>query len=500
MTSAIRQRQMGIRTPRRAVLGVAVLALAAAATAGPIWQNGATAGTEQQAIATAAETGKAFTAVTKNVGPAVVFIRAVKQNAITGNLPGPSGLQGQIPDEMLRRFFGDRLPDFPMPRQPQPMVGEGSGFLISPDGYILTNNHVVGGADKLEVTLSDRRKLDARLVGTDARTDVAIIKVEASDLPVLPLGDSDALEVGEWVLAIGSPFGLTGTVTAGIVSATGRAGMGITDYENFIQTDAAINPGNSGGPLVNLKGEAVGINTAIVSRSGGYNGIGFAIPMNMAQQICEQLMEHGSVTRGYLGVMIQAVTPELAKSFGLEEATGALIGDVSSDGPAAAAGLQRGDVIVSLDGEPVKDVTSFRNRVAMIRPETSVKLEVLRDGQKQSVSLQVGKLPDSDSVASGGKQTVDSSWGLSVQTLTEQLASQLGLDRAQGVVVTNVNPMSAAAAAGIRPGMVVTEVNRTPVRNAQEFDAAVQSNPDADTLLLLVQAGGHTQYLVLEKR
>ncbi len=245
------------------------------------------------------------------------------------------------------------------------------------------------------------------------------------------MGDSDAMEVGEWVLAIGSPFGLTGTVTSGIVSAKGRDGMGITDYENFLQTDAAINPGNSGGPLVNLQGQAVGINTAIVSRSGGYNGIGFAIPMNMAKQICEQLMEHGSVTRGYLGVMIQALTPELAKSFGLGDVTGVLIGDVSSDGPAAGAGLQRGDVIVSFNGEPVKDTTSFRSRVAMIKPDTSVNLEVLREGQHKSFSLQVGKLPDSESVTGNGKESVESSWGLSVQTLNQQLAEQLGVDVTQ---------------------------------------------------------------------
>ena len=238
-------------------------------------------------------------------------------------------------------------------------------------------------------------------------TDVALIKIEGQDLPVLPMGDSDAIEVGEWVLAIGSPFGLTGTVTSGIVSAKGRDGMGITDYENFLQTDAAINPGNSGGPLVNLQGQAVGINTAIVSRSGGYNGIGFAIPMNMAKQICDQLMEHGTVTRGFLGVMIQPLTPELAKSFGLGDATGVLIGDVSSDGPAARIGLQRGDVIVKFNGEPVKDTTSFRNRVAMIKPETSVNLEVLRDGQPKTFSLQVGKLPENDSVAAA-QNRVDS--------------------------------------------------------------------------------------------
>ena len=336
-------------------------------------------------------------------------------------------------------------------------------------------------------------------MGTDEQTDVAIIKIEGKDLPVLPLGDSDAMEVGEWVLAIGSPFGLTGTVTSGIVSAKGRDGMGITDYENFIQTDAAINPGNSGGPLVNLQGQVVGINTAIVSSSGGYNGIGFAIPMNMAKQICEQLMEHGSVTRGYLGVMIQALTPELAKSFGLGDATGVLIGDVSSDGPAAGAGLQRGDVIVSLDGEPVKDITNFRSRVAMIKPETSVNLEVLREGQHKSVSLQVGKLPETVSATGNAKESVQSSWGLNVQTLNGQLAEQLGVDVTKGVVVTGVDPTSVAAAAGIRPGMVITEVNRKPVSNAKEFEEAIKASKDANTLLLLVQTGGHTQYLVLQK-
>ena len=371
--------------------------------------------------------------------------------------------------------------------------------MISKDGYILTNNHVVGGADKLEVTLNDGRKLDAKVVGTDERTDVAVIKIEGKDLPVLPMGDSDALDVGEWVLAVGSPFGLTGTVTEGIVSAKGRDGMGITDYENFIQTDAAINPGNSGGPLVNLEGQAVGINTAIVSSSGGYNGIGFAIPVNMARQVCEQLMKHGSVTRGFLGLMIQPLTPELAKSFGLSDATGVLIGDVSSDGPAAAAGLQRGDVIVSLNGDPIKDNVSFRNQVAMMKPDTGVTLDVVRDGQHKSFTLKVGTLPETASVSGNGQQSTESTWGLSVQTLNQQLADQLGVNVVPGVVVTNVDPASVAGMAGIRPGMVITEVNRKPVRNAKEFDEATKANKDTNTLLLLVQTAGHTQYLVLEK-
>ena len=456
---------------------------------------------QQQAIASATQTGKAFAAVTKTVTPAVVHIKVTKQHVMTGNTPNMNGLQGQIPEELLRRFFGDQMPNFqaPGPQQMPSMVGEGSGFLISKDGFILTNNHVVGGANRLEVTLSDGRKLEAKLVGTDDRTDVAIIKVEGKDFPVLPMGDSEAMEVGEWVLAVGSPFGLTGTVTSGIVSAKERDGMGITDYEDFIQTDAAINPGNSGGPLVNLQGQAIGINTAIVSRSGGYNGIGFAIPMNMAKQVCEQLMEHGSVTRGYVGVMIQALTPELAKSFGLENVSGALIGDVTGDGPAAAAGLQRGDVIVSLDGQPVKDIASFRNHVAMLKPDTKVTLEVVRAGEHKEFTLHVGKLPETSTVSNNGQESADSSWGLNVQSLNEQLAEQLGADVTKGVVVTGVQPASAAAAAGLRPGMIITEVNRKPVSNAKDFDAAIKAEDDANSLLLLVQAGGRSQYLVLQK-
>ncbi len=491
--------QFRMWTSRHTALAVALVLLAVAGTGAWALQGNTPADTRDQAVVNAAETGKAFAAVTKEVTPAVVFIKAIKQHVMTSNMPGFNGLQGQIPDELLRRFFGNQLPDFPMPRQPQPMVGEGSGFLITADGYILTNNHVVGGADKLEVTLNDGRKLDAKLVGTDERTDVAIIKVNGQGLPTLPMGDSDAIEVGEWVLAIGSPFGLAGTVTSGIVSAKERDGMGITDYENFIQTDAAINPGNSGGPLVNLQGQAIGINTAIASRNGTYNGIGFAIPMNMAKQICEQLMAHGSVTRGYLGVMIQELTPELAKSFQLENATGALVGDVSSDGPAAAAGLQRGDVIVSLNGEPVKDITSFRNQVAMIKPDTHVTLGVVREGQHKDFSLTVGKLPDTVSTTGGERQSVESSWGLSVQTLNKELADQLGVDRSHGVVVTGVDPASVAATAGIRPGMVITEVNRKPVKTAKEFEEAVKTAKDPHSLLLLIQAGDSTRYLVLQQ-
>lgn len=497
MKSTVYTRVM--RSPRRTWMSVLLVVGALFGSAAMLVERPAVADGEARAIASVAETGKAFTAVTREVAPAVVYIRATRQPTLTANQPGLDGLRGQIPDELLKRFFGDQLRDMPGPRQPQPMVGEGSGFLITADGHILTNNHVVGNAEKLEVLLHDGRRLEAKVVGTDKRTDVALIKVDAENLPVLPMGDSDALDVGEWVLAIGSPFGLTGTVTSGIVSATGRNSMGITDYENFIQTDAAINPGNSGGPLVNLRGEAVGINTAIISRSGGYNGIGFAIPMNMARQICDQLMHSGSVTRGYLGIVIQPVTAELAPAFGLSEATGILVGDLSGDGPAAAAGIQRGDVIVSLDGEPVRDVASFRNRVAMIKPETQVTLEVLRDGTRKTVPITIGSLSDTETADAAVRQPVESSWGLSVQTLDAQLAAQLKVEPNSGVVVTGVEPNSAAAAAGIRPGTVIREVNRQPVADVAEFSRTLADAGDADSLLLLVQRDGRTQFVVLKK-
>ncbi len=475
-----------------------LLVIATLATALYNTQRSVVADHQDQAVASAVETGKAFTAVTKRVEPAVVFIKATKQPVLTGNAQGFGDLQGQIPDELLRRFFGDNRPPMQMPQQPQPTVGQGSGFIISRDGFILTNNHVVGGADKLEVKLSDGRQLVAKVVGTDARTDLAVIKVEASDLPMLSMGDSDRLEPGEWVLAIGSPFGLTGTVTSGIVSATGRSSMGITDYENFIQTDAAINPGNSGGPLVNLQGEAVGINTAILSRSGSYNGIGFAIPMNMAKSIVEQLIERGSVTRGYLGVMIQPLTEELAQSFKVSDSHGVLIGDVTADSPGAAAGLQRGDVIVQLDGQSVEDMTAFRNRVALIKPGTKANLTVLRNGERKEIAVTVGTLPDQEAAGVRDGNAVDATLGLKVQTLNQPLAEKLGVKADSGVVITEVVPGSEAAEQGLRPGMIVQQVDHAPVKTADEFAQAVKAGQEAGSVLLLVQQDDHTRFVVLK--
>ncbi len=503
-----RNRVHAVCTKRNATI-LGIVCMVGVVAASLLMQGPAVAETRDSAIASVIETGKAFSAVTKEVAPAVVFIKATKQVVQTGNVQGFGGLQGQIPDEMLKRFFGGAVPPQmgppqmgppqmgPRQGQSQPMVGQGSGFIISRDGYILTNNHVVGNADKLEVTLHDGRMFEAQLVGTDKHTDVAIIKIDQSNLPTLKMGDSDKIEVGQWVLAVGSPFGLTGTVTSGIVSAKGRNSMGITDYENFIQTDAAINPGNSGGPLVNMQGEAIGINTAIISRSGGYNGIGFAIPMNMAKAVCEQLIENGSVTRGFLGVMIQPLTPDLAASFNLKGTDGVLIGDVSADGPAAKAGLQRGDVVVKLDGDAVKDITSFRNRVAMIKPGSKAKLEVMRDGNSKTVSVTIGKLAG-DTMASAAAPSSVKALGLSVQAIDEQLAAKLGVSANSGVVITQVAPGSEAAAHGLRPGMVIKEVDHKRVRTPGEFADVVKTNKGTGSLLLLVQQGDHTQYVVLK--
>jgi serine protease Do len=478
----------------RLALGAGLLLVVGLLTAAVLTQAPAAADNDDRAIADLQMTGKAFAAVTKNVSPAVVFIKATKQHVMTGDASG-FGPGTQMPEE-LRRFFGDRF-SRPQSPSPRPAVGQGSGFIISEDGYILTNNHVAGQAEKLEVTLADGRTFDAEVIGADSQTDVALIKIEADDLPVLRLGNSDDIEVGEWVLAVGSPFGLTGTVTSGIVSAKNRNSMGITDYENFIQTDAAINPGNSGGPLVNLKGEVIGINTAIISRSGGYNGIGFAIPINMGQQICQQLMEHGSVTRGYLGVMIQPLTKDLAKSFGLDDEDGVLVGDVTDDGPAEAAGIRRGDVIVQMNGKPATSVPELRNRIAMVAPGTEIDLVVLRDGQRKNISLNVGQLPAGSTAAA--PSTSASSLGLSVQTLTRDLAEQLGLDADDGVVVTRVAPGSEAAKSGIKVGTLIKEVNRKPVKTAGDFSRIVKQLSDKEAVLLLIQEGEHTRFVTIRR-
>lgn len=436
-----------------------------------------------------------FTRIAENANPAVVFIH-VEKTMKGGRGMGPSD---QFSEEFFRRFFGDRMPHFDQPQE-RKQQGWGSGFIISKDGYILTNHHVVGDADSITVRLDDEREFDAEIVGTDPRSDVALIKIEDSnDLPVLPLGDSDELAVGELVMAIGNPFGLSHTMTVGVVSAKGRTTVGITDYEDFIQTDAAINPGNSGGPLINMNGEAVGINTAIFSRSGGNMGIGFAIPLNMVKAIKDQLIEDGEVRRGYLGVIIQDLSTELKDSFDLKGKDGVLVSDVKEDGPAAQAGMKRGDVIISLDGKEMDDAGQLRNTVALKAPGTDVNVVVIRDGKKKKLTVTLGTLPDDGGFA-GSSAQVDTvnRLGMTVQNLTEDLADRFGYQGLKGVIISEVERDGPAHRAGLRPGVLILEVNKKSISTTDEFNKRLKQSGEKDSVLLLVQEEGHTRYVVLE--
>lgn len=447
---------------------------------------------DSAAVESLRETGKAFASVARSVSPSVVFIQVEGTRAQQASPFGP--------DDFFRRFFGDEFPGTPRQQPDERRVfGQGSGFVFHSDGdtaYIMTNNHVVQDADNIRVRFQDGREFDAEVTGTDPMSDVAVIEVQASDLDALPLARSAELEVGEWVVAIGSPFGLRSTLTVGVVSATGRTSVGINDYEDFIQTDAAINPGNSGGPLVNLDGEVVGMNTAIFSRSGGYMGIGFAIPIDLARTIADQLLDTGGVTRGFLGVVIQPLTAELAESFDLDRNEGILVAQVSDDSPAAAAGIEVGDVIVGYQGEAVQDVGDFRNRVALTSPGSEAEITVLRDGRRRDLEVEIGSLDDTGMLAQAESQQSSREIGLAVQTPTEEMAERLGIEPGQGVVVTQVSPGSTAARAGIRPGTVILEVDREPVASAADFYAAIETAQD-DRAVLLVRSRNAQRYVVL---
>jgi len=452
---------------------------------------------ENSDIANLRSTGKAFASVAKKASPAVVFIQ-VEKKVTSSHQQNPSA------EEFFKRFFG---PSFPQgrrdsrpkssPKDDHKVIGQGSGFIISEDGYILTNNHVVGDADEITVKLVDGRKFIAKIIGTDPHSDIAVIKIDAEDLPSMKLGDSDALEVGEWVVAIGNPFGLSHTITAGIVSAKGRNSIGLADYENFIQTDAAINPGNSGGPLVDLDGEAVGINTAIFSKSGGYMGIGFAIPINMVKQVKDQLINDGSVTRGFIGIAIQELTPELAKSLDVENEHGILISDVTKGSPADKAGLKQGDVIVAFAGKKVKNIGAFRNLVSLKSPDSSEKIKVIRNGKRITLKVKIGNLTDKESTAEESANQELEEIGISVQSLTPKLAEELNYQNQEGVVITRVEGGSIAARARLRAGMLIQEVNRMPIESVQQVKSALKLSERTGRVLLVVREGQYSHYVVL---
>ena len=452
------------------------------------------------------QTSKAFASVARQVSPSVVFIQveSTREGVVLMPFQSPFG------DDLFKRFFGDDFPGFSHPQQPQKpqgkqrAVSQGSGFvfaskkgLLSETTYILTNSHVVEGADKINVKFQDGREFDAEIKGVDPKSDIAVIEIKASDLPVTPLGDSSQLEVGEWVIALGNPFGLSHTLTVGVVSAKGRTGLGINDYEDFIQTDAAINPGNSGGPLLNLDGEVVGINTAIFSRSGGYMGVGFAIPVNLAKGIANQLIATGEVIRGYMGIVIQQLTQELADSFGLEDTKGILIAQVSEDSPAAKAGLKTGDLIVEYQGKAVTDVGNFRNRVALTAPGSKATLTIIRNGKRRNVDIKIGDLSDGKLLAQETTQSTEA-LGLTVQTLTSDLAQQFDVEPGKGVVVTEVKSGSIATMAGIRRGTVILQVDSKAVNSAAEFKQAIKKSSDDKRVMLLISDRGMSRFLVLK--
>ena len=431
-----------------------------------------------------------FASVLKPALPAIVNIHTSKVVKQRGQLPF-------FNDPMFRQFFGDQFGNEPRAEREHSL---GSGVIVTPDGTILTNNHVIEGATDIKVDLSDKREFQAKIIGTDAKTDVAVLKINATDLPSLPIGDSSKLQVGDVVFAIGEPFGLTSTATMGIVSATGRRDLGIENYEDFIQTDAAINPGNSGGAMIDLHGNLIGINTAILAENGGGNqGIGFAIPINMARAVMDQIVSHGKVVRGYLGLYPQDVTPALAKQFGLSQPSGALVGEVESDTPAARAGLKRGDVIVAMNGQPVTSANDLRLRVSETAPGTTVKLQFSRDGRTQDVSVALGELPEKAEKAGTEENGGSGLEGVEVQPLTPDIAEQLELPAGtRGVVITSVDPASPAASS-LQRGDVIQEVNHKPVASIEQFRQAV-SAAGKGSVLLLVNRQGVTTYVVIESQ
>jgi len=443
-----------------------------------------------------------FAPVVKRTMPAVVNISSSK---VVKNQGGEEGELFNNP--LFRQFFGGRMPQQEQPRS-QRATSLGSGVVVSADGYILTNNHVVEGATDVKVSFANKEEYPAKVVGTDKATDVAVLKINKTGLTTLPFADSSRAEVGDVVLAIGEPFGLGQTVTMGIISAKGRAGLGIERFEDFIQTDTAINRGNSGGALIDTRGDLVGINTAILSgETGGNQGIGFAIPANLAKNIMEQILKGGKVTRGYMGILPQELTPELAKSFGVPNTHGVAVANVVADSPAAKAGLKVGDVIVAVNGTNVEDVNSFRLQIAGFAPNTTVHLKVDRVGQTMDLAVTLSELNleaenkgDGEGNLPGGGEK-GALKGVSVQGLTGELRQQLQVpEGTQGVVITDVDADSAASAAGLQQGDIIVQVNRKPVTTVSEFNLAIKAGASRESTLLLVKTGPGTHFVVVPNK
>ena len=471
-----------------AVAAVAVAFLFAGVFITSSMGNAAHARTAAPVAGVAGGPSPSFADLAEALGPTVVNIKVTKVQKT--EMPDMSELPEGPFGDMFKRFFGD------MPRTPQrKMQGQGSGVIINADGTILTNNHVVDGASEIVVTLSDKQELKARVLGRDPKTDLAVIKIDGKGpFKAAVLGDSEATRVGDWVLAIGNPFGLSNTVTAGIVSAKGRI-IGAGPYDDFIQTDAPINPGNSGGPLINLRGEVIGINTAIIPNG---QGIGFAIPVHTAKTLLPELVSKGSVTRGYLGVNIQDVTDDLAASLKLKGAKGALVAEVMEGTPAEKAGVKRGDVILAFAGKEIKDTHELTGLVAATPVGREVPLRINRDGKEMTLQVKIGKLDSKEAVTPQTEQTSQGKWGMQLQELTPDLARQLGAKSQAGVVVAGVQPGSPAENASIKRGDIILEVNRQPVKGVADVKEKIEKARDKESLLLLVEREGKSLYVVVK--
>jgi serine protease Do len=430
-----------------------------------------------------------FATLARKIGPAVVNVSATYVGEMTQAKDDSS--DGDEPMSQPRQqFSGQRTL-----RERQNLVGVGSGFVVDGDGTIVTNSHLVDGAAKISVTLADGRSFDAEILGMDQKTDIAVVKINApQSLPAVSLGDSDRLEVGEWVMAVGNPFGLDHTVTSGIVSAKGRH-IGAGPYDDFIQTDAKINPGNSGGALVNIRGEVIGMNTAIFSESGGNIGIGFAIPANLVKEILPQLRSAGRVVRSYVGLQVQQITPELADALGLEQPGGVLVDEVAKGGPADHAGIKTGDIILAFDDKAIKNAADLPGQSARLAPGSSVPVKITRDGELMTLTVTVEALDETEIVATSANEAL----GLIVQALTSDLAEELELKSAEGVIIVFVRLDSAADQAGLRRGDVITEINRQPVRDLPGYNSALASRDQGEALLLRVMRGGGGLFLAMKR-